>query len=213
MKSIDLHGSKSLQLVRGGTDEWYWSMDYTSGDLYEAEELFQMKHEVECNSLYLIHYPDGKVYEPVPRTKDRYLGEPVYDSGTIAILMVDFAESMTHILRFDPASGETTETVQLPLSSVKDCYNLLLHTNPLTLTRQANDNTFEIIWPERVRFSIGDTESFGFREGDRLYFTAWYEDPEYREETVVRALQIGEILERFPGDIWIMPNGEKWHLK
>ena len=71
MKSIDLHGSKSLQLVRGGTDEWYWSMDYTSGDLYEAEELFQMKHEVECNSLYLIHYPDGKVYEPVPRTKDR----------------------------------------------------------------------------------------------------------------------------------------------
>ena len=213
MKSIDLHGSKSLQLVRGGTDEWYWSMDYTSGDLYEAEELFQMKHEVECNSLYLIHYPDGKVYEPVPRTKDRYLGEPVYDSGTIAILMVDFAESMTHILRFDPASGETTETVQLPLSSVKDCYNLLLHTNPLTLTRQANDNTFEIIWPERVRFSIGDTESFGFREGDRLYFTAWYEDPEYREETVFRALRTGELLERFPGDIWIMPNGEKWHLK
>ena len=213
MKSIDLHGSKSLQLVRGGTDEWYWSMDYTSGDLYEAEELFQMKHEVECNSLYLIHYPDGKVYEPVPRTKDRYLGEPVYDSGTIAILMVDFAESMTHILRFDPASGETTETVQLPLSSVKDCYNLLLHTSPLTLTRQANDNSFEIIWPERVRFSIGDTESFGFREGDRLYFTAWYEDPEYREETVVRALRTGEILERFPGDIWIMPNGEKWHLK
>ena len=213
MKSVDLDGSKNLQLVRGGTDEWYWSMDYTSGDLYEAEELFQMKHKVECNRLYLIHYPDGRVYGPIPRAKGRYLGEPVYDHGAIAILMVDFAERMIHILRFDPASGETTETARLPLSSVKDCYNLLLHTSPLMLTRQANDNIFEIIWPERVRFPIGDTESFNFREGGKLYFTAWYEDPEYREETVVRALRTGEILERFPGDIRIMPNGDKWHLK
>lgn len=46
MKIINLNGAKNLQLVRGGTDEWYWAMDYTSGDLYEAEELFQMKHEV-----------------------------------------------------------------------------------------------------------------------------------------------------------------------
>lgn len=64
-----------------------------------------------------------------------------------------------------------------------------------------------------VCIPIGDTESFGFCEGDKLYFTAWYEDPEYREETVVRALQTEAILERFPGDIWIMPNGDKWHLK
>ena len=188
-------------------------MDYTSGDLYEAEELFQMKHEVECNRLYLIHYPDGKVYEPVPRAKGRYLGELVYDHGVIAILMVDFAKRMIRILRFDPAQGKAMETDQLPLSSVKDCYNLLLHTSPLMLTRQANNNTFEIIWSERVQFPIGDTESFNFREGNRLYFTAWYEDPEYREETVVRALRTGKVLERFPGDIWVMPNGDKWRLK
>ena len=24
-----------------GSAEWYWGMDYTSGDLYEAEELFK----------------------------------------------------------------------------------------------------------------------------------------------------------------------------
>ena len=47
--------------------------------------------------------------------------------------------------------------------------------------------------------------------GERIYFTAWYEDPDYREETIVRSLK-GEILDRFPGDIRIMPGGEKWHL-
>lgn len=41
----------------------------------------------------------------------------------------------------------------------------------------------------------------------------WYEDPDYREETVVRSLQDGAILDRFPGDIRIMPNDEKWLMK
>lgn len=213
MKIIDLNGTSNLSPVRGGTDEWYWATDYTGGDLYEAEELFQMKHEVECNHLYLIHYPDGKTYQPVPRAKGRYFGEPVYDDGAISILMADFPAGMIYILRFEPESGDTSETARIPLSSVEDCYNLLLHTTPLTLTRQSGDDTFEIVWPERVKFPIGATESFNHRHKDRLYFTAWYEDPAYREETVVRALESGEVLEKFPGDIRIMPNGDKWLLK
>jgi len=40
MKQIDLNGITNLQPVCG-THEWYWSMDYTGGDLYEAQELFQ----------------------------------------------------------------------------------------------------------------------------------------------------------------------------
>ena len=35
----------------------------------------------------------------------------------------------------------------------------------------------------------------------------------YREETVVRSVRDGSILDRYPGDIRIMPNGEKWKLK
>jgi len=211
MKTIDLHGITNLQPIPGGTPDWYWATDYTSGDLYEAEELFRQGHEVQCNSLYLIHYPDGSIYQPVPTEKNRYFGQPVYDNGSIAILMVDFAKEIIHIFRFDPS--KTEEVIQLPLSSVEDCYNLLLHTSPLSLTRQSGDNSFEIVWPERVQFSVTDRETLNFREGDKLYFTNWYEDPEYREETVVRALEDGYILERFPGDILIMPNGDKWHLR
>ena len=39
MKAIDIHGMTNMELVRGGTNEWYWATDYSHGDLYEAEEL------------------------------------------------------------------------------------------------------------------------------------------------------------------------------
>ena len=211
MKTIDLHGITNMELVRGGTDEWYWSTDYIHGDLYEAEELFRMGHPVQSNRLYLIHYPDGTVYEPVPAVVGQYLGYPVYDNGVVVLLAVNFPEGIIRILRFE--RGETKVVEQIPLSAVRNCYNLMLHTSPLSLTRQPGDNTFELVWPEQVRFTIEGRESLNFRDGDKLYFTVWHEDPNYREETIVRSLRDGTILDRFLGDIRIMPNGEKWLLK
>ena len=208
MKMIDLNGITNMEPVRGGTDEWYWSTDYIHGDLYEAEELFHMGHPVQSNRLYLIHYPDGAVYEPVPAVTGQYLGCPVYDNGAVALLAVHFQEGIIRILRF--RAGETQEVEELPLSAVKNCYNLMLHTNPLSLTRQPGDDTFELVWPEQIRFPIEERETLNFRDGDKLYFTVWYEDPDYREETVVRSAQDGYVLERYPGEVCIMPNGEKW---
>ena len=211
MKTIDLQGLTNMELVRGGTDEWYWSTDYIHGDLYEAEELFRMGHPVRSNRLYLIHYPDGTVYEPVPALAGQYLGYPVYDNGAVALLAVNFPKSIIRILRFQ--LGETTEIARIPLSAVPNCYNLMLHTDPLTLTRTPGDGTFELVWPEQIRFPIEERESLNFRDGDKLYFTMWYEDPDYREETVVRSVQDGTVLDRYLGDIRIMPNGEKWRIK
>ena len=211
MKTIDLHGITNMELVRGGTDAWYWSTDYIHGDLYEAEELFHMGHPVQSNRLYLIHYPDGTVYEPVPAEDGQYLGYPVYDNGAVALLAVNFPEGIIRILRFRP--GELSEVAQVPLPAVKDCYNLMLHTAPLTLTRSPGNETFEIVWPEQRCFAIEPRETLNFRDGDTLYFTVWYEDPDYREETIVRSLRDGAILDRFPGDIRIMRNGEKWLIK
>ena len=34
----------------------------------------------------------------------------------------------------------------------------------------------------------------------------------FREGTIIRSASTGEILERLPGDIHIMPNGDLWHL-
>lgn len=213
MRIIDIHGMTNMELVRGGTDEWYWATDYIHGDLYEAEELFRQGHSVRSNRLYLIHYPDGTVYEPVKPTDGQYLGSPVYDGSSVVLLAVSFTESVIRILRFLHQQETVQEIAQLPLSAVKDCYNLLLHTSPLSLTRQPNDGTFEIIWPKQVRFAIDDRETLNFRDGDKLYFNIWYEDPDYREETLVRSLPDGTILERLSGDIRIMPNREQWLIK
>lgn len=213
MRIIDIHGMTNMELVRGGTDEWYWATDYIHGDLYEAEELFRQGHSVRSNRLYLIHYPGGTVYEPVKPTDGQYLGSPVYDGSSVVLLAVSFTEGVIRILRFLHQQEKVQEVTQLPLSAVKDCYNLLLHTSPLSLTRQPNDGTFEIIWPEQVRFAIDERETLNFRDGEKLYFNIWYEDPDYREETLVRSLPDGTILERLSGDIRIMPNREQWLIK
>ena len=81
------------------------------------------------------------------------------------------------------------------------------------LSRQGGEGSFQIVWPERAEFAIGPHESFDFREGDRLYFARWYEDPDYREEVVVRRFPDGEIVDCFPGVIQTMPEGERWHLR
>ena len=85
--------------------------------------------------------------------------------------------------------------------------------HPLTLSRQPNDGTFDLVWPERKTIEISERESFFCREGNRLFFSRWYEDPDYREELVIRDTGTGEILETRPGDIQIMPNGEVWYMK
>jgi hypothetical protein len=95
---------------------------------------------------------------------------------------------------------------------VKDCYNLRLHEHPLTLTRQANNGVLEVIWPVRKDILINKTESFFYREDNKLYFGAWYEDPDYREETIIRDVESGEVIEKLPGDVTVMPDGQLWHL-
>ena len=78
--------------------------------------------------------------------------------------------------------------------------------------RQAHDNQFQILWPERRDFAVEDHEYFEFLEGNRLYTSVWYEDPDYREELLVRDYDTGEVLERIPGSIRRMPDGQKWLL-
>lgn len=216
MKTIKTDGITYIDLVPHGTDEWYYGISYEHGDLYEAEEVFKAGQDVEGRNLCLIHYPDGEVYRPVPKQSGIYPAEPVYLDGSIYILSVDFLRNLIQIMRFDCDSHAIDVVEELPLSSVKDCYNLHLDTAPLTLTRQCvGSNEFEIIWPERIQLEMGDHDSFFLRDGDKLYFSRWHEDEDgsnYYEETVVRNLQ-GEITEVLPGDMRIMPNGEMWHIK
>ena len=75
--------------------------------------------------MYLIHYPDGMVYEPVHSADGQYLGTPVYDGSSVVLLAVSFTESVIRIMRFLHQQVEVQEVARLPLSEVKDCYNLI----------------------------------------------------------------------------------------
>ena len=132
------------------------------------------------------------------------------------ILLTDFPRSLIQIVRYDDAAARVIPVAALPLAQVQDCYNLLLHSSPLMLTRQANDKTFQILWPEQVAFAIEETETFLARQGDRLYFCRWYELPDtqdYREETVVRHYPDGTVLDVIPGTWMELPDGQVWILR
>ncbi len=207
IKKIHTGGITYIQPLTG-TDEWYWGTDYTSGDLYEAEELYRDGHRISSNRLVFVHFPDGTVVEPVEAKEGQYFGLPAYEDGKILILLADFAAGEIRIMSY---ADELRTVHVLPLSEIEDCYNLMLHGSPVSLTRQAKDR-FQVIWPDRADFEIAPQETFCFRDGDLLYFSRWYEDPDYREETVVRQMPDGRITEQYPGSPDIMRGGQKWVL-
>ncbi|MGI6030044.1 MAG: hypothetical protein ACOX7F_00905 [Eubacteriales bacterium] len=196
-----------------GSNGWYWCCDYASGDLYEAEELFRNRQSIPSNRLVFIHYPDGQVVEPMEAKEGQYFGAPAFENGKLQILMVDFPASAIRIFQYEPATSQTNLRAEIPLSEVKDCYNLLLMQAPLMLTRQGMENVFQVIWPEKAEFPIGNTESFYGREGDRMYFSRWKEEPDYWEEVVIRRYPSGEILEVISGSLYEMPDGQRWVLR
>lgn len=129
MKQIITKGITYLEPL-AGSSEWYWGMDYTGGDLYEAGDLYRDKHPIQRNRGILVRYPEGTVYEPVHTEPGQYLGKPAYCNGKVALLMADFPKEEIHILTFDEAAGKVEALAVLPLALAEDCYNLMLKTSP-----------------------------------------------------------------------------------
>ncbi len=212
MKRIETQGITYIEPLDGSRGAWYWGTDYASGDLYEAEELFRDGHPVNRNKLIFVHYPDGRAVQPIAAKQGQYFGRPIFYQGKITILLVDFPAGQIRILQYDDAPGQVSMLVEIPLSTVEDCYNLMLKTEPLMLTREGKDDKFQIIWPESVAFQTDGRGAFLFRSQENLYFSSWEENPEYWEETLVRNMRTGEIIERISGTLMFMPDGQKWIL-
>ena len=71
LKTIDTGGIGWLDELGDGL---YWGMDYTSGDLYEAFDLYRDGHRINKNRLIFVRYPEGAVFEPVKAEDGQYLG-------------------------------------------------------------------------------------------------------------------------------------------
>lgn len=211
MKVIETKGILYIELLAENS-QWYCGTDYANGDLYEAEEVYREGGKIKPNRVVFIHHPDGEVVEPIMLKENQYLGRPIQIEGIIYMLLVDFEQQFIRIIDCGTSFERQSTVTELPLSEVKDCYNLLLKGTPLMLTRNGGDNCFEIIWPRKLSIKIGDTEAFLYKRGDRLIFSRWIEDPDYREEVVARD-SAGNVLEVISGSIFITPAGEEWILQ
>ncbi|MBR5381819.1 MAG: hypothetical protein IK136_04280 [Oscillospiraceae bacterium] len=210
MKRIVTNGIGYLERLTGSS-EWYWGSDYTSGDLYEARELFELGRDIRRNRLVLVHFPDGRVVVPVEARDSQYFGRPVFFNGLVALLLVDFPAGLVRLLGYDDGRGDIVTVAELPLDEAGDCYNLMPAVSPLSIVQQTSDHRFRILWPDRADFPLEPSESFDRRDGDRLVFSRWYEDPDYRETVVIRDLR-GQVLDSFPGTTLDMPDGQRWLL-
>ena len=212
LKIIDTKGINHISPLEG-TAEWYWGTDYAAGDLYEAEELYVNQYPLKSNRIVFVRMSEGTVHEPFKAKDGQYIGNTVFCQGKIYFLAVDFKHRKIEIHECSEKMDNTAMAVAIDLDEVRDCYNLMLATEPLMLIRQGHENIFEIIWPEHTAFEIGNTETFCFREDDRLVFSRWHEDPDYREEVIIRQYPSGDIIEYIDGAITEMPDGQKWILK
>lgn len=212
MKVIETNGITYLEKL-GHSEDWYWGTDYRMGDLYEAEEVYNSGKTFKPNRLIFVHFPDGNVVEPIRATKNQYLGLPAFIDGTIYILLVDFDEKVIRLFNCSSDLNEIHVRAEIPLHDIKDCYNLNINGSPAMLTRQGAENVFQILWPEKVEFAIGERESFIYRIGDSLYFSEWHEDEEYREEVNIRALSTGNLIDKIEGTFFSLRNNVDWILR
>jgi len=197
-----------------GTEEWYYCKESKNSfcDLYEAEEIVKSGNMFLGMNCHLIHYPDGTVYSPFELKENVYIEQPIWDNGKIYFLSVDFSKQRIQIYSYFTNKQRLEMIKELPLGIVEDCYNLMLKVSPLMLCRDANNGIYEIVWPENKKIEIGQTEALLFRDGEDLYFSEWYENPEYHENVIVRDLNSGEIKEKYQGYLCRMPNGVYWKI-
>ena len=195
-----------------GTDEWYCCKIAKNCfcDLYEAEEIVKSGQVYEGMTCVLIHYPDRNVYYPFVTKENVYVDAPVYWDGALYFLVVDFTEKKIGIVAFDTAMYEIQTVEEFSLDEVENCYNLMLRVAPVVLVRDGNKNVLDVIYPEKKQFKMSNHEVFLFKDEEKMYFSEWQEDPEYREMVVVRDWNTGKEIERFDGQLWRMPNGDVW---
>ncbi len=210
MRIIPTEGISYLEPLIG-SGWWTWGTDYTAGDLYEAERLYLNGRQIRHNRLIFVHCLEACVVEPIRAKEGQFFGRPAFDDGATFILLADFIAKELRLLRYNNDQDILTPIVTLPRYAVEDCNNLMVYAPPLMLARQSC-NRFQIIWPEKADFPIQPEETFVFREGDFLYFSRWYEDPDYREEVVIRNFPSGEIVDQFRGSLNEMPDGQHWLL-
>lgn len=194
------------------TDSWYYAQWTPCSEAYEVPVY---KNEYPGTRLYFIEYPSGRVLEPVRQEKNVFLEKPAYEykDNSFGIIRYDFNEKIIEALIFEPDNSRVKVLTEIAFPKVGDMVNVRLITSPFALVKHGVQNdTVDFLWPKEMHIQFEENEGLYFQDDGKLYTSKWIEDPEYREEIIIREAETGEILERSPGYLRRMPDGSLWKM-
>ena len=194
------------------TDLWYYAQWSPCSEAYEA---LDYKKEYPGTRLYLIKYPSGEIYEPMGQEKNVFIERPVYEhkDNSFGIIRYDFSKEVIQLLIFKPGRSGVEVLAETDFSKVGDMINVRLITSPFALVRHdVQNDAVHFLWPREMHIQFEENEGLYFQDDGKLYTSKWIEDPDYREESIVRDAETGQILERSPGYLRRMPDGSVWKM-
>lgn len=195
-----------------GTDSWYFGQWTPCSEAYEVPAF---KNNYPGTRLYFIEYPSGKVFEPIKQEINVFLERPVYEhkDNSFGIIRYDFNKEVIQVLIFKPECSSLKTITEIPFSKIGDMINLRLIISPFALVKHdVHNDAVEFLWPKESNYEFEKNESLYFQDDGKLYLTKWIEDPNYREEIIVRDAITGQILEHSPGYLRRMPDGSMWKM-
>ena len=195
-----------------GTDSWYYGQWTSCAEAYEVTD-FENKYP--GTRLYFIEYPSGKVFEPLKQEKNVFLERPVYESkdNSFGIIRYDFNKEVIQALIFKPEYSSVRLLTEIPFSKVGDMKNVRLIISPFALVKHdVQGDAVDFLWPKEMHIEFEENEGLYFQDDGKLYMSKWIEDPDYREESIIRDVETGQILERSPGYLRRMSDGSIWKM-
>ncbi len=194
-----------------GSDGIYYSFDNGGVDYYDISELKEYGDLLNGNELSFFFYPENKIYTPFKKEYGIYYDSygAVFNNSFIYFMRADFNTDKLTIHRYNIKTNILQDIQEFVINTL-DTYNLRIYFEPLTLCSSHNE-CLKIYYPEELSIKLEANESFIFRDNDKFYFSAWFEEGKgsnykYYEMYIVKDRN-GNILEKGFGVIEQMCDG------
>ncbi len=181
-------------------------------DFFEIDELKQNGYKISGNELSFFFYPEEKVYTPFQKEYGIYYDKLCiyYRENVIYFAKADFNVDELSLYKYR-LKNEKLEKIKTFDMRKMDTYNLQIAFEPLSIC-SSNSERLEVYYPEELVIDMAGNEVFEFRDEDKFYFSAWFEEGEglsykYYEKYLVKD-KSGMIQEQGVGVIERMTDSE-----
>lgn len=208
MKLKEFSNSESIYAEHiEGSDKWFYCQ--IPNGVY-PDDLLETGYKFDGTCLMMINI-QGEIYEPVKREENVFVSEPFYniDEDKFLVITIDFNKQVIELIKFSTSQNDAEVIFDMALKNGGDLINLIVIRNSDIFGKYEGEN-FKMFYPKNMLVFLEKNESIYAVNDDKFICSKWIEDPEYREEIIIRNISDGEITDRKPGYSEIMPNGELW---